>query len=271
MSYLFDSSALCSLLVAAAVCILIGKRLTASHPSLRRVGGLIGGAAFLASIAWACNHGARPAEWGAVAVHAAALAGIVLGISWITLAVVRGFLWDVIGSLFSGSGFSRMQRSVSTRAAPQQERAQLPTDQETELSVTQRLETEASAQAAVIAQRRREDARAAADILFALHHHDIADALPRTMFDEFVAKYMRDDRDPDYVEQRSAQIQEVIRRLAEKGHPALPRTLQDIHRWYHEHKQAIEASALDEVARKIQLIHLEHRYDELMKKAIQGD
>jgi hypothetical protein len=273
---LFDSGALCSLLVAAIVSILIGKALTDNHPKLRRAGALLAGITFLGSSGWALRQGALPMEWGVVALHAAALAGGALGFSWIGLAVLRGVFCEFIGALVSAS--SSRQSRQSSRTTPslgQQQAIGKRSDETGPQSAVEceraRKEADDRAQASVAAQRRRDDARVAAEVLFALHHHDIADRLPRPLFDEFLKNYMGENRDPDYVEKRSEQIQEVIRKLAERCSPPSPKTLQEIQVWYLEQKQAIEASSLDATAKKIQLIRLEKRNDELMKKTIQGD
>ena len=113
------------------------------------------------------------------------------------------------------------------------------------------------------AQKRREDARAACDMAYALAAPEIAARFSKQDFEAFVSKYMTDAFPPDQVEERAVQMKAIIRQHQEKIIPAPKfRSMQDLAVWFEQQKSQLEAIS-DDRMRSTLLVQLKERYSEL--------
>lgn len=111
------------------------------------------------------------------------------------------------------------------------------------------------------AQRSRDDARARVAIFFNLHAPELGNRFTRTMLDEFVSRYMGDDKAPEDVASRAEQLSEVIRQHLTKVQPAAEfLSLESVLAAYAARKKKIQHSDLDPRDKETLLIQLdEHR------------
>lgn len=112
-------------------------------------------------------------------------------------------------------------------------------------------------------QRLREEARLECELLYARHASEIGGRFPRTDFEQFIAKYMRDDLTPADVQQRGRQLQMIIQQHVEKiAPPPKFQSLEDLAGWFAEQRRQLEAVA-DDRMRQALLVQLNERYAEL--------
>jgi len=67
--------------------------------------------------------------------------------------------------------------------------------------------------------RGRDDARAQADLFYALHGRTLGKRFPKTTYDDFVERYLGDERPVEDVERRAAQLIEVMQRRLDQCAP----------------------------------------------------
>ena len=111
------------------------------------------------------------------------------------------------------------------------------------------------------AQKRREDARAECDALYALAAPEIGTRFSKQEFSEFVSKYMTDSVLPEVVEERCEQLKGIIRHHWERIEP--PRqSLKELSEWFEQRMKELE-SVPDEKLRKTLIVQLKVRYSDL--------
>jgi hypothetical protein len=268
---------LCGPLLLLAVLVGVGGKVVAESPACRRWGVRLAGIVLLASVASGLLSRQHD-EPQLLALRALFHAGLVLGASWILLPLIGFFVhhtivapWRAVRRFGREVGIASAARKARLleerqrkladadylRRAPERERA--------------RLEAEALARSRAEAQRRREDARASCQILYALHGPDIVRRFGKETFEEFVRGHMGDDRSPEYVEQRAAQLRELIAQHLEKAGIAQKRpTLASLGLWFFNEKEQIEGSPLGDEDKANLLAHLEERYARLQEKYIRA-
>ena len=213
-----------------------------------------------------------------VALRALALSGFVLGACWIALPIGSAVYDKTVGqTVRSARSWNSEQRSAKEkrRWKKEWERRQLESEEAYRREAPER-ERRARAEAERAAlllehKKRREDARAACELLYNLHAAEIAERYPRNELDAFMAKYMRDDHPVEIVEERGRELRCLIERHQQKIEPTKkPRTLQDIAEWYLAEKARLESLPLDEEIRQMHLIALDERYADLSQELLQS-
>ncbi|MBC7817976.1 MAG: hypothetical protein IAG10_13880 [Planctomycetaceae bacterium] len=115
----------------------------------------------------------------------------------------------------------------------------------------------------VNAQKRREDARAECDALFALAAPVIGTRFSKQDYTEFVSKYMANTAPPEVVEERAEQLKAIIRQHQERVEPLPSRkSLQELSAWFEERMSELQ-SVPDERLRKTLIVQLKVRYSDL--------
>lgn len=120
-------------------------------------------------------------------------------------------------------------------------------------------------------QKRRNDARAACELLYHKHAHVLANRFPREALDGFMNKFMTDSQSPDEVEERGRQLQELIlQHVQDIEPPQKPYTIESLAEWYRRTKELIEKLPLDSRYRQAQMAQLNARYAELMQDLMEA-
>jgi hypothetical protein len=216
-------------------------------------------------------------ELAGIAFRGLFAAGLVLGASWIVLAIVAFVYGHTVAGLtvrVRDWWASGRRRAAERRARREQELQRQRDQEEYERRAPERerlrREAEARAQAEAQAQRRREDARAGCELLYALYAPDLGPRFTKEMFHEFVQRHLGDDHDASYVEQRAQQLQALLQQHYEKVHP--PPTFKDMMElaaWFEGQKQQIEALPIDGRAKRVHLANLNRRFQELMTEHLE--
>ena len=118
-------------------------------------------------------------------------------------------------------------------------------------------------------QRRREDARAKVELFFNVHAPELKNRFTREMLDDYVRRYMGDDKAAEVVEARADTLLEVIRQHLEKVQPAAARdTFDDLLARFALRKRKIQESDLDTQDKEMLLIQIEEEREAAVRKAV---
>lgn len=249
---------------------LLGSRLVNSDQKLQLVGKRIAIAAFFLFVAILAGEW-KPStadEWVMILLRSLLLAGIVLGAAWTVLPVVA-FAYDhTFGAVFhTMDDWSRTARLRAERRKADREQRKRNAEWERDRPRREReaheaaLRAETEARMKGTAQKRRDDARAECDALYALAAPEIGTRYSKQDFSEFVSKYMADAFPPEVVEERSEQLKEIIRHHWERIEPPR-RNLKELSEWF-EQRMAELQSVPDERLRKTLIVQLKVRYTDL--------
>lgn len=270
---------LCYLMLLIGILASIGQRVAAAQPRLHLLGLRLAFAAFLAYCAYAAvRFSPRSAEeFVGIALRGLLAAGLALGLSWTLLPAAAFVYCYTLGPFFGKVGeWSRAAfRSAAERRARCKEEEQKRLGQEEYQRLEQERERnrpleEARARANAEAQRRRQDARVACEVLYNLHAPEIGTRFPRELFHEFLARHLGDNHPPEYVEERSRQLQEIIRAHLERVEPPKKkRTVEELAAWYATMRETIERQPIDDRQKRVQLAQLNLRYRDLVNDVME--
>lgn len=170
------------------------------------------------------------------------------------------YLWTLPFRLFRWKARRSQEHDSIQRSAAQAR-------QEQQVALQQRESTTRDRNA----QRRRDEVRSKCELLFALHAADIGQRFSKSMLDDFIDSYMSDQHDPDDVERRGRELQEIIKQHKANVSPAKkkPRTIQELSEWYLAEKARVEELPLDEAVKQDHLVSLDVRYSELTQDLLQ--
>lgn len=275
----------CSLLLLMLLLIAIGETVVEGDPWARLWGKRLALGVFLVTVGHRIHEdGLSDASTCLEIVFLGIGAGgLVLGASWILLPVAFGIGRRLKAVDARGKERARMRRlereAVRRQRAADRERARLDREYERTRPERERLANEAAKREETAqrdrqtAQRRRTDARAACDVLYALHVPEIGERFPREKYEAFVRTYMMDAHDPAEVERRGAELQALIRQhLSQaKPHERTPRSIQDLSAWFLEQEARILALGLGDEMKETHLLQLRVRYEELAQELFERD
>lgn len=181
-------------------------------------------------------------------IFASGLVGVCAGLVWYLAVAILTFIYQyVIAPPFRLLGrvikwpFERWARGRAERRwRSQQWESQRIAEERTRSAAVQ-------ADAYKAGHKRREDARASCEVLFATHSFDIRERFTREMFDAFVARHLGDDKSPEYVEKLARDLSDIIRKHLLKAEPP------------------VALSELDAARKEVQVCYDEHA--DLLKEA----
>ena len=209
-------------------------------------------------------------EWIHRLLRSLLASGIVLGLSWILLAIL-GFLWR------SASALRVLRWHDITRERPQSEETDAGRRQ-WEQEKRRRLEEEVERESRQLehsrqqaeAQRRRTNAKARASLTFGLFAPKIQSRFTQQMFDDFLSKYLGDDQTPDDVERRVEELTQTFQRhLEEIEPPEGKRSIEELGQWFLDQKRRIEELPLDPKVKRAHVADLNSRYAEISTKLLE--
>lgn len=247
--------------VLLAILYFLGARLVQGEAKLEKAGKRIALGAFFLFV-WMLTAEFKPTsaeEWAIILIKSLILSGIVLGTAW-TILPASAFLYaHTIGAMFQAfDDWKQTARRKSEERKTERERRRQAAEWERD-----RPQRERETANRVNAQKRRDDAKAACDALYALAAPEIGTRFSKQDYAEFVSKYMTDAFPPEVVEQRADQLKAIIRQHQERVEPPPCRkSLQELSAWFDERLSEIQ-SVPDERLRKTLVVQLKERYTEL--------
>ncbi|TXT36026.1 MAG: hypothetical protein FD138_1132 [Planctomycetota bacterium] len=242
--------------VVLLILIVCGGCVVERHPRCRAIGKKLAVWTFLLSFLYfvfAPNSGDAPSpNLISAGIASLILAGMVLGVSWLVLPPLS-FVYDST----LGGVFRSLKRLASASRERRQERRRIRQWER------DRPERERESANRLNAQKRRDDAKAACDALFALAAPEIGTRFSKQDYIEFVSKYMADTAPPEVVEERAEQLKAIIRQHQERVEPSRSqKSLQELSAWFEERLGEIQ-SVPDERLRKTLIVQLKARYSDL--------
>jgi hypothetical protein len=157
--------------------------------------------------------------------------------------------------------FAALHRMRRNRAASR--RAAIASREAILASAERARADELASQRRAAEQLRREESRASCHLAYNLFAPEISARFPRAEFDAYVSKYLGDDHVPEYVEQRAAQLMDLLKKHLHKVEP-LRRFggVDELAAWFQDQARQIEGIA-DERMRQNCLALLKTRYAEM--------
>ena len=259
-------------LLLLVLLLVLGTKLVERDEKLQTLGKKIALGAFFLFVAVLANHQepSMASAWVAIIVRSLIFAGIVLGAAW-TILPSGVFVYEhTLGALFrsldESARASRKREEEKKRALEQQlrnEEWERMRPERERLAKEAALLAEAQAKLRSAGQKRREDARAACELAYAIVAPEIGNRFSKADFTAFVSKYMTDSFPPEQVEERAVQLKAIIQQHQEKIVPAQKfRSMQDLAVWFEQQKSQLEAIS-DVRMRSTLLVQLKERYSEL--------
>jgi hypothetical protein len=243
------------LLVGAGLLVLLARRVAPDQEHRQPSGRLIAAAVFLVYLAAFFGDFLPGAGDGISGVlRGLALAGIAAALAGLVRAFSRALLQR------AGGAVNNARRTLRTSGESRREKiARQAREAEAERVLRERQEESRRARELEAPRaRRREDARARVEILFQLNAPELGARLTREMFEAFVARYMGDDRPPEYVEARAEQFAAVIAEHLRRVEPP-KKSINAILATYASGRRMIEESNLDEEDKGVLLIKLDEQ------------
>jgi len=265
-----------TLALPAVLLLFIGNKVVEEHPRPRTAANRIIGLVFLCLLAFQMHshwpvHGDMLTE---ILLRSLVLSGLMLGCAWIvapglfslceyTIAApirkVAGWGAALVGSVFW------VLVSPVRFVTEQNARRKQATEQE-----HLRREGESYAKHQATAQKRREDARAACELLYSLCAPEIKDRFPKTAFDDFFQKYLGDGHPPDFVEERAEQLKSIIEQHRTKIEPPEEqKTLEELAQWYQNVREQILHQKIEDKYKNAQIAQLNVRYQRLVQELLE--
>lgn len=147
------------------------------------------------------------------------------------------------------------------RTAPERERQRL------EEEAQQREERQSNGRL----QRRKEDALAACELLYALYAPEISDRFSRSQFDDYASKFMSETHTAEVVEHRAKDLQQLILNHHDKANPPEKfHSLEELAKWYAQQKESIEGLAIQDSFKQDYLVQLNERYADLTQQVMEN-
>jgi hypothetical protein len=222
---LLDGNDLCAVLLLTLLLSAVGTRLVGGHPRLYERGVACGflGALCYGAYGWVVSPPAAEMDLVGLAVRCLLGGFLVASAAWVglgivafahahTLAPLGRRLRDWRSAVEAGRRDRRLllQDEENRRRAAEAYAAGAP-DRE-----ARQREAEVRATREAADRQRRDNARSACEIFYSLHAPDIADRFPRVLFEDYLKRYLGDDRPPEFVEEHARRLREVIEQHLQK-------------------------------------------------------
>jgi len=265
------------------ICLLlgVGQFCVAHSPRLQQWGLRLAFAAGLVYFGVRCYED-TPNDSGEAVVltlRSLAIGALLLGPLWVLLGSAS-FLTEHVQSVTAAAtaraAARRYERERKRQEATEQERQRLANLEWERQRPQRELEARLAAERAAADKRlsqsdqaRRENARAACELLYAQFAPEIGGRFPQTEVDRFLRTYMSDAQSVDEVERRGQELQRLIHEHRQHIQRDPPETIQALAEWYLGEKERIEALPLDDDLKQTHLMQLDYRYAELSEQLLQ--
>lgn len=207
------------LFVLVLALLFIGNRLSAAQLRVRALSLSVAAVLFVAFVAFHLTQRSAYADnLSDLTIRGLLGAGFVLGVLWIVLPPLAALFRTTTGSMRNWGREARFRRDARRRERElEAERRRHERQEPAAAKERERLRQQAAEQTrkAATDQKRREDARAKCDVLFALHGPELRERFTKEMFDDFIRRHLGDDRSADYVEQRARELCEIVQKHLE--------------------------------------------------------
>ncbi len=228
----------------------LGEATARRHLFLAHWGPRIGFTAFLGWCAWSLvtRPSGRAGNLLVMIGQAVVLGLLACGSTWLVtpaLHLVRQLVIDRPRTFFASTLRARGDRIEAKR---QQRQRQLAMQEEAQrerllapLREQQRLEADQRAKQQTAERLVREELRTRVELYYNLHRPELSRRFTPEMFEQFVQKYLGDDRPVDVVRLRAAQLEQLLAQHLEKiVPPKRSQSLEELTVWLQEQNQRID-------------------------------
>lgn len=267
---LLDNTSVGGLLMLVLALLFLGNKTSADMPRIRA---FCFGLAALTFVAHVVRVFSRQQHYGGdlteATVRGLLMTGLVLGITWILLPIACTLhVW--LQQRLREQSQQRQQARKHSEAEQRRREAEAQLASQSPEQEQKQREMEGRTRRTAEAQQAREEARAACELLYQLHAHALGERFPRAIFDDFLKRYLSDDRPPEYVAQRAQQLQEIIKRLADAvSPPVAPASIAEMTAAYKRQREALEATDLESEAKASLLLTMEQKFFERLEKKLE--
>jgi hypothetical protein len=110
-------------------------------------------------------------------------------------------------------------------------------------------------------RRRRDRVRLQVEMVYVLVQPQVGSAFPRSLFEEFLNRYLGDHLPPEEVEENGRQLLMLLENQQRgEAHNEGPRTLEELTRWFLEEQKRLQERPLDPFQKRRQLNDLQQQY-----------
>jgi hypothetical protein len=270
---LLDDADIFSLAVLVGALCFLGSKVVDPERSAYRWGQRLAVAAFFLYAALSLAD-SGPSQLLSVTFRGLIAAGLTLGTSWVVLPAVGWFYDRTVGvplsrirSLSRAAQQAAEGRRKRRELDEQQKRSQREYERGAPERERARLAAQAQAEAEGLDQKRRQDARAACQLLYHCYAPEIGSRFPRSAFDEFAAEHLNDSLSADMVQERARQLCDLMKAHFNTvcGEQSF-KTIEQLAGWYRDQRQRIEGLPLDRDFKQTHLTQLNERYLELTER-----
>ncbi|REK08652.1 MAG: hypothetical protein DWQ37_20150 [Planctomycetota bacterium] len=273
---IIESADICSLGFVIMLLAAVGACMAGNTPRLRVLGWRIAAGAFVlyGMYAVALGRTTDAAELALILIRAVLAGGLTLGLAWVLLPA-GVFIVRTLAVHPVTKGRAALHTLLANRRAAQEELERVRAELDWKAAELASAETRYRQAAEVNrtdreAQRRRDNARAGCELLYAQYAPELEQRFSRNAFAKFIADYMGDERSPEEVEQRAEQLSEALRVHRQILDPAHRfGTLRELTAWYDEQRQQVQSAGLHPDSAEVLLVNLEIHYEELLRRFIQ--
>ena len=198
------------------------------------------------------------------------IAGLMSACGWYFVVAVVFFLWEYVVSIpfrLMAKMLRSMQRTSKAREATlkvERERRQREDEWKRGQPIRER-----EAREKMSDQQRREDARSRVELFFNVNAPELKNRFTREMLDDYVKRYMGDDKTAQVVEERAAALLKTIQQHLDKVvSPIRNLSFDEILAAFEARKIKIKQSALEEQDIKTLLIQLDEEREAAVKQAM---
>lgn len=279
---IIENGDLCSTLFLLLVLCWIGGYSVASRPDLKRWGWR---AAFGVMLSYSIFRGithtpTTPEELLQILLRGLLAAAFVGSITRILLPALIT-VWSVTGGRIFAAirntlvAIRKQHRERKVSAKRRREESARARDFEEMAPEREQLQLEAERRECVaresvaIAIRRREDARSEVELFFNVNAPELKNRFTREMLDDYVSRYMGDDKAPELVEERAATLLKAIQQHLDKVvSPIRNLSFDQILAAFEARKNKIQQSTLDDNDKTTLLIQLDEEREAAVQQAI---
>ncbi len=266
---LIDSGDLCSLTFLILIIIVAGGAMVNSQEKLHLWGKHAAAAAFVyyAAYGWYTFQPATAEDWIGITIRGAFAAGLVLGLSWIVLAIIA-FVYRYTAENPIRTARNWMSRGKSRRA--QQEEAerrqrgaeirerQRRDQAGREAAARERAAQAQAAKASQEAQHKSKFARTGCELLYNGYAAELESLLPRKEFERFLKKHLSGSQSPEHIDRYATLLKKTIQRYLKiaKRRPSSFKNIPEIAGHFQDARKEIDELPYDEETKQTLVAHL---------------
>ena len=266
---LIDDGDFCSLSFLILIVIVAGAAMVNGKEKLHLRGKHAAAAAFVcyAAYGWYIFQPATAEDWIGITIRGAFAAGLVLGLSWIVLAVVvfayRYTAENPIRTVRNRISRAKRQKAEQEETERRQREAEIREQQqreqaEREARQREREAKERAAKASEEAEHKTKFARTECELLYNGYATELESLLPSEEFEHFLKKHLSASQPPERIDRYATLLKKTIQRYLKiaKRRPSSFKNIPEIASHFQDVRKEIDELPYDEETKQTLVAHL---------------